>query len=157
MDYPGSRTDGDRVLRCLCDVEAIKQLKARYFRLLDVQAWDDWGDVFTEDCHFDLAEGGVIDGRDRYVDAVKSYVSSGHTVHHGHMPEITLIDSERAEGIWAMFDSVARGGPDGVTAARSGYGHYHETYARGSDGKWRISSMLLARLPQGSLPHNSAE
>ena len=33
----------------LTDIEAIKQLKARYFRLMDTKRWEEWGDVFTKD------------------------------------------------------------------------------------------------------------
>ena len=32
----------------LVEIEAIKQLKARYFRSMDEKRWDDWGQVFTE-------------------------------------------------------------------------------------------------------------
>ena len=31
------------------DIEAIKQLKADYFRLLDSKQWRAWGELFTED------------------------------------------------------------------------------------------------------------
>ena len=32
----------DKVQR-LVDIEAIKQLKARYFRFMDTKRWQDWG------------------------------------------------------------------------------------------------------------------
>ena len=35
------------------DVEAIKQLKARYFRYLDTKQWDLLRHQFTDDCGFD--------------------------------------------------------------------------------------------------------
>ena len=31
----------------LLAIEQIRQLKARYFRLLDTKQWDEWGEVFT--------------------------------------------------------------------------------------------------------------
>ena len=31
------------------DLEAIRQLKARYFRLMDTQQWEAWADCFTAD------------------------------------------------------------------------------------------------------------
>ena len=34
------------------DIEAIRQLKARYFRFVDTKQWDRWGDLFTEDAVF---------------------------------------------------------------------------------------------------------
>jgi len=30
-------------------IEQLKQLKARYFRLMDQKRWDEWQEVFTED------------------------------------------------------------------------------------------------------------
>ena len=33
----------------LLDIEAIKQLKARYFRLLDAKDWEAFVEIFTED------------------------------------------------------------------------------------------------------------
>jgi len=33
----------------IVEIEAIKQLKARYFRLMDEKRWDEWAEVFTED------------------------------------------------------------------------------------------------------------
>ena len=48
------------------------------------------------------------------------------TVHHGHMPEITLTSSTTASGIWALHDEIVW--PDGTRMR--GDGHYHETYER---------------------------
>ena len=38
----------------LVEIEAIKQLKARYFRLLDTKRWDAWREVFTEDLRAEI-------------------------------------------------------------------------------------------------------
>ena len=40
----------------LLDIEAIKQLKARYFRLMDQKQWEDWGLVFATDCVMEVPE-----------------------------------------------------------------------------------------------------
>ncbi|CAB4836986.1 MAG: hypothetical protein F2754_17095 [Actinobacteria bacterium] len=37
----------------LADIEEIRQLKARYFRLTDQKRWDEWLDVFVEDVRID--------------------------------------------------------------------------------------------------------
>ena len=63
------------------------------------------------------------------------------TVHHGHMPEITLTSDTTAAGVWAMEDTIRW--PDGTKL--HGFGHYHETYER-ADGTWRIASSTLTRL-----------
>ncbi len=43
-------------LEQLWDIEQIKQLKARYFRLLDTKDWDAFADRFTDDCPHDLPQ-----------------------------------------------------------------------------------------------------
>jgi hypothetical protein len=42
--------DTDTIVRALLDIEEIKQLEARYFRLLDTRCWDEWAQLFTVDC-----------------------------------------------------------------------------------------------------------
>jgi 3-phenylpropionate/cinnamic acid dioxygenase small subunit len=54
----------------LMDIEQIKQLKARYFRLLDTKQWEAWGQVFTADCEVrfgELDSDRWIVGRERIV------------------------------------------------------------------------------------------
>ena len=127
----------------LADLEEIKQLKARYFRLLDTKQWKEFGDVFTDDCA--LANGpiedGVVIGRDEIVAYVKRGVERLNTVHHGHMPEIEFTGPDSASGIWAMFDRLRADGFE-----LDGWGHYHEEYRRCNDGRWRIASSRLTRL-----------
>ncbi|MCU1397540.1 MAG: hypothetical protein JWN62_649 [Acidimicrobiales bacterium] len=128
------------------DIEAIKQLKARYFRMMDTKRWDEFAQVFTEDVVIDMtAEGGAVtNGRDAFVEFLRPTLESVTTVHHGHMPEIVLQDADSASGTWAMEDHLWW--PEGSPIKRlHGYGHYHETYRRTADG-WRIATMSLTRL-----------
>ncbi|WP_431231107.1 nuclear transport factor 2 family protein [Mycolicibacterium psychrotolerans] len=127
------------------DIEAIKQLKARYCRLLDTKDWAGWREVFTDDFVSDTtASGGVlITGADNMVAFIKKTLGkpSQPTVHQVHAPEIELTSPTTASGIWALND-VVRLAP-GVNLA--GYGHYHETYEK-ADGQWRIKTSTLTRL-----------
>nr|WP_237752607.1 nuclear transport factor 2 family protein [Mycolicibacterium aromaticivorans] len=127
------------------DIEAIKQLKARYCRLLDTKDWTGWREVFTDDFVSDTtASGGVlITGADNMVAFIKKTLGkpSQPTVHQVHAPEIELTSPTTASGIWALND-VVRLAP-GVNLA--GYGHYHETYEK-ADGRWRIKTSTLTRL-----------
>jgi hypothetical protein len=128
------------------DVEAIKQLKARYFRLMDTKDWDGLAQVFTPDVRIDMTgEGaGVTDSVEEYLPFLVANIGEVTTVHHGHMPEIELTSATTATGTWAMEDELWW--PEGSPIRHMhGYGHYHETYAKGADG-WRISSMALTRL-----------
>jgi uncharacterized protein (TIGR02246 family) len=125
------------------DVEAIKQLKARYFRTMDTKDWAGMRLIFTDDVVMDTTDsgGGVVSGADAFLEFLQQTLADAVTVHHGHMPEITLISPVSASGIWALHDEIVW--PDGTTMR--GDGHYHETYAR-VGGEWRIRSSTLTRL-----------
>jgi SnoaL-like domain len=43
----------------LAEIEAIKQLKARYFRLLDTKRWDEWREIFSKDFEGQVAGAAV--------------------------------------------------------------------------------------------------
>jgi hypothetical protein len=128
------------------DIEAIKQLKARYFRLMDTKDWDGLAGVFTPDVHLDMTgEGaGEIDTVETYLPFLIANIGEVTTVHHGHMPEIELTSPTTATGVWAMEDELWW--PEGSPIRyMHGYGHYHETY-RKDDGTWRIATLTLTRL-----------
>jgi uncharacterized protein (TIGR02246 family) len=142
----------------LLDLEAIKQLKARYFRSIDHQDWDSFRDVFAEQAVLELPEiDNVVRGRDEIVALVSSSLKGAQTVHHGHMPEIEVSGPETARGTWAMSDYVEWPSRDGARVGLRGYGHYIEEYVKEADGRWRIIRSRLARLrvdPLGSkLPY----
>jgi hypothetical protein len=122
--------------------EQIKQLKARYFRFVDTQDWDALSDVFTKDAvlQWGPEEGQVMEGRDAILAGLTANLEGAVTCHHGHMPEIELIDEDHARGIWSMTDRVDH--PDFLLI---GYGHYHEEYLR-EEGCWRIQRLRLTRL-----------
>jgi len=125
------------------DIEAIRQLKARYFRTMDTKDWDGMRRVFSDDVLMDTSEagGGVVRGADEFVTVLRKMLHGAVTVHQGHMPEIELTSETTATGIWALNDIVIF--PDGTRL--DGYGHYHETYERTVEG-WRIKSSKLTRL-----------
>ena len=132
----------------LIDIEAIKQLKARYFRFLDLKRWEDFGQIFTEDATMatpaDVPDAIAV-GRAEIVAMVSRGVGAAVTVHHGHMPEIEIVAPGRARGVWAMEDTLEFPG-DPPALVVHGRGHYHEEYEKGADGAWRIKSLRLDRL-----------
>jgi SnoaL-like domain len=111
-------------------IEAIKRLKARYFRCLDTKDWNGYLAVFTPDARIDSSWAGIpIDytGKPRVIDGVvpppptpewdwhdpvkfvenlSKLLENVTTVHHGHMPEIELTSPTTATGIWAMEDKL---------------------------------------------------
>jgi hypothetical protein len=126
----------------LVEIEQIKQLKARYFRLMDTKQWPEWTQVFTEDAVLQWGpnEDNVFQGRDAIVNGVSHVLREATTCHHGHMPEIEIEGADRARGIWAMYDYV-----ESPQFVLNGYGHYHEQY-RKQGGSWRIHRLQLTRL-----------
>lgn len=125
------------------DVEAIKQLKARYFRTMDTKDWDGMRHVFTDGVSVDTtASGGsVVSGADEFIAVLQDMLADAVTVHHGHTPEIAVTSPTTATGIWALQDLIIW--PSGKRLV--GFGHYHETYEK-ADGEWRIASTTLTRL-----------
>lgn len=136
----------------LAALEDIKTLKARYFRSMDTKDWDAFAGVFTADAAIDMSEelsagpgrDPVVHGREQIVAFVRGAIDSVTTVHHGHMPEITVTSATTATGIWAMEDMLRW--PEGAPIrTMHGFGHYHERYEN-VDGHWLIAEIRLTRL-----------
>lgn len=125
------------------DIEAIRQLKARYFRTMDTKDWAGMRQVFTDDVVIDTSEAGGdrVEGADAFMAFLQDALGGATTVHQGHMPEIELTSDTTATGIWALNDIVIW--PGGMRL--DGYGHYHETYEK-AGGEWRIKASKLTRL-----------
>lgn len=132
----------------LVDIEEIRRLKARYFRLMDQKRWDEWRDVFVEDVEIltpdDTGDTNPIVGREEFVDGLKGMLATVITTHHGHMSEIE-IDGDSAAGVWSMEDNLFWP-PEFGLGHMWGTGWYEETYRRCGDGAWRIATMYLRRI-----------
>ena len=134
----------------LIEIEAIKQLKSRYFRLMDTQQFDDWHVCFTDDvtaiyegaprASDDLPLDIKIEGCADLVKGVRGLMTGAQSIHQGYMPEIELTSATTATGIWSMYDQVRL-----PTCIFEGWGHYSETYIK-ENGAWKIKSIHLTRL-----------
>jgi len=140
-----------RAVHELQELEALRQLKARYCRFLDTKDVERWRAVFTSDVVVTLdmavSVGGAdpqtappLRGIENFVPMVMGGLESVATKHHCHTPELALNSATTAAGIWAMEDLLifANGGQ------LFGAGHYHETYEK-QDGSWRIKTLHLTR------------
>ena len=130
----------------LADIEAIRQLKARYFRCMDQKDWDGWEQVFCEDAVIDTTQEGspLIESRQAFREFLPPILQNVITVHHGHTNEITITGPDRAEGIWAMEDMLWWPESEGGQHLW-GTVWYYEEYQKESDGQWRIKKMTLTR------------
>ena len=138
----------------LLAIEEIKRLKARYFRCMDTKDFDGLALLFAPDATLtartpprDLTDGAAltpftVSGRAAIMDAIVARTKTAMVMHHGHMPEIDILDADTARGIfamesrhWVMKDARA-------TAVVRSFGYYRDTFVR-RDGQWRIASCDL--------------
>lgn len=135
----------------LLAIEAIKQVKAKYFYGFDHKDWDLWrNEVWAPEGRLEVPEFrsepfAPFEEVLRYAsEAAADQVS----VHHGHTPIIDFVSDDEAKVIWAMEDRLFRSKEhplyDGSTWLH-GWGHYHETYVRLPQG-WRLLASRLTRL-----------
>ncbi len=141
-------------------IEEIKQLKGRYFRLMDTKQWDALRSVFCDDATFDARASLSIDGAgeegraaesndwvhhggDNIIAFIRGAIGATRTVHHGHCHEVEILADDEACGVIAMEDQIWS--EDGSVLTLHGCGHYHETYRR-VNGAWRIHTSRITRL-----------
>lgn len=142
----------------LLAIEDIRQLKARYFRLMDMRDWAGLGQTLCRDATFDCSvgfqstplggtpegpEGPITTGREAIVAWIQEAFAAQTSTHHGHGHEIVIDSETEAHGIIAMEDYIFA--PDRKTRLLHAAGHYHEVY-RFEDGAWRIAETKLTRL-----------
>ena len=133
----------------LIEVRALERLKARYFQFWDGKDFEGWLSLFTPDATFEVVMGLAsapadaapffVRGLQEFRETLVAMNLETRTVHRGHTPEIELISSTEATGIWAMDDIIER-----KDMTIYGHGYYHETYQK-LDGEWRFASVRLTR------------
>lgn len=153
-------------------IEAIRQLRARYFRFLDTKQWDEFAKLFAPGAVLDARESFLarhpvsgeplvigkaelvetLDTGDMLMVGGETIAAKGDllwknvvTVHHGHMDEIEILDEENARGIWSMEDRLLFLDPASPIREIQGFGHYHDTYKMVA-GEWKIAASRLSRL-----------
>ena len=138
---PEART----VIRELADIETIRQLKARYFRCLDTNLWDELLDCFTEDAVLAEHERNIyVEGGKSIIELLKQGLGMDHilTVHQGHNPEIELTSDTTARARWAFNDFMLNRQSN---KGSRGYGSYEDGYVK-TNGGWKISSCTVTHI-----------
>ena len=131
----------------LVEIEQIRQLKARYFLLMDQKRWSEWAEVFCEEVVIDTTQDAapILYGRQAFLDFLPPILEGVKTVHHGHSPIIELTGPDSATGTWAMEDNLWF--PEGSDRRHLwGTGWYFEKYRKDPDGEWRILELKLRRI-----------
>ncbi len=135
----------------LVEIEAIKQVKYRYFRFLDLKRWDDIATLFVPEATCAYSAGAYsYDGRDAIVEFFRKSMGretflSSHKAHH---PEITLTAPDTATGIWALEDWVV---DLQWELDIRGAAFYEDTYVK-RDGEWKILETTYKRVMEELSP-----
>ena len=122
----------------LVEIEAIKQLKYRYARLLDTKDFDGLTELFVEDATASYSGGQLsYEGRDAIVDFLRTALGSTSmlTSHLVGQPEIELIDPQTARGTWALQDMVIVA-EQGIEIRGTAF--YEDRYVK-VDGAWKFA------------------
>jgi len=126
------------------EIEAIRQLKYRYLRAVDLKLFDLLASTFAPDA-VSAYDGGKQSYRGR--DAIVAWLRSAMdneivTLHQVHHPEIELTSDTTAKGTWYLEDRVINPGPDLPDmpghSILSGAAFYSDEYVK-LDGEWKIS------------------
>ena len=141
-------------LEKLLAIEEIRQLRPKYFRVIDAKQFDELEEIFTPDAVFDSREAVADPIKGQYPGFPVSPVSVGReavvqgiiagmpealqSCHMGHTGEIEILSDTTAKGVIPFSDRLIIPG----VLATAGYGYYFDEYEK-IDGKWRIKSAVL--------------
>lgn len=134
----------------LQEIEAIRQLKARYVRFGDTKQWDKLDELFIDDYEASF-EGmprmsktdptsGSVKGRENFVKLFSMMLTGVTTIHRIYASEITITGPNTATGIWSVHDTLYF-----PTCIFNGWGHYHEHYVK-IGASWKLSKTQVTRL-----------
>ncbi|MGH9092945.1 MAG: nuclear transport factor 2 family protein [Acidimicrobiales bacterium] len=120
-------------------IEAVKQVKYAYFRLLDLKRFDELGELLTPGCTAAYEDGRrSLDGREAIVAFLTEALGDPAIVseHHGHHPEIEIREGgATATGVWYLQDRVVIPAADLEIGGTAFYRDEYEV----SGGRWLIA------------------
>ena len=124
-------------------IEAIRQVRARYWRGVDLGDGELVRSILAEDCELDYrgcctdpqtgidhlpAMNMTLSGRDQWSSEGLSRFGIV-SVHQGHQADIEVTGPDTAKAIWAFTDRMYFPA-GGEISQLVGYGFYHETYVK---------------------------
>ena len=136
------------------EIEAIRQLKYRYVRLLDTKRFTELGQLLTDDATTSYQSGKhSFQGRDAVVAFLETSLGNPDivTMHQVHHPEITLTSATTATGVWYLEDRVVVRAMDFEIV---GTLLYDDRYVK-VDGEWKIEHTGYERVFEEHRQHSN--
>jgi hypothetical protein len=129
----------------LVEIEKIKRVKYRYYRLLDLKRFDEIPNCFTPDIQLVAAAGKhVIVGIDNLVGMLRSHLSDQRilTFHRIGQGEVDITSRDTATATWGQ-DDISISLVDDIIIRGA---MYYEDQFRKVDGQWLISHSKYSRI-----------
>lgn len=128
------------------DIEAIRQLKYRYCRAIDMADMALLKTLFTEDASVCYVGGSYrfeAQGRDTILEALSyAFHAEAVAMHHVNHPEIELVSDTEATGIWYLKDWFLN---LKLMLITDGTALYRDRYLK-RDGQWLIQHASYSRI-----------
>ena len=140
------------------DVNAIRQLKARYLRACDLKLVDELRETFLpQGIRLDYQNFPIFTDRDAFIAIFQKMAMAGgvYDIHHATNADIELVSADEARGLWSLnFRTI-------ILATRSVTRlavEYRDVY-RKQDGRWwiaesvsRVTSILTEEIGEDGTP-----
>ena len=132
-------------IRALEDIEAIKELKSKYWRCVDSKQFEEQANCLTEDGIFELPDAKKrLQGRKAIVQfLMENLGESIVSVHRGHNHEIEITSDTTAKGKWRLNDVIYN---IPANTAFSGWGFYEDEYVK-EQSEWKIKNTRITHVP----------
>jgi hypothetical protein len=137
-------------LQELMEIEALKNVMAKFARFGDTQNWAAFRTLFVDDLVYsveamprasaDAPQAATIQGLDTFIGGMGEVLKGAHTCHRMFLPEITITGPDAAKSTWGLHDLVKT-----KNVIFNGYGHIHQDY-RKVNGEWKITRSHTSRL-----------
>ena len=140
------------------DINAIRQLKARYLRACDLKQVDDLRDTLLPDVRLDYQNFPLFTDREAFIAIFEQMACQGgvYDLHHAGNADISLTGPDEATGRWTLnFRTI-------ILATRT-VTHLVVDYAdvyRRREGRWRIAesvsrinSMMVEEIGEDGIGH----
>jgi SnoaL-like domain len=135
-----------RDVQMLMDMEAIRQLKHRYFRCIDTANVAELAEIFHDDVEVHFVGGTYewkLNGKAQYLGSIGGAFHNQAIGHHNaHHPEIQMLSPTEATAIWYLNDHMWQ--LDSGIYTR-GTALYWDRYLK-VDGRWLIRETRYRRI-----------